>query len=264
MISGDALREMLADNGVDAAGFAPPIDFAHGRVERLLPSTDVIEVWRRLRLLVPRSGRAPIVVAGPSQADVQEALETSAAEFGVTLSLAASFDAESWLANRYDFDDLDDLDEDEDDLAALAEEFGMDPEDLPAIEPGTTPGFSLPYEVLSGKPLTNVEILLLPGDRSWEAPAYLGFGGWNEVPLPFEQVATLALWQRCYGAEVFGLGSDMLECEVAQPPTEADAARTLAIQQYAFCPDLVDQGYLSLARLARALEGSGSWSFWWD
>lgn len=263
MISGDALRELLADNGVDAARFAPSVDFTHGAVERLLPGTDVIEVWRRLRLLMPQSGRAPIVVAGPSPADVQEALETSAAEFGATLAQAASFDAESWLANRYEGDDLDDLD-DEDDLAALAEEFGMNPEDLPAIEPGATARFSLPYEVLSGKPLANVEILLLPSDRSWEAPAYLSFGGWNECPWPFEQVATLALWQRRYGAEVFGLGGDLLELEVAHPPADEDAARTLAIQQYAFCPDLVDQGYLSISRLARAVEGGGSWSFWWD
>lgn len=286
MLSGDALKRLLADHGVDPDRFAAPVDTAAGRVERLLlPGADAVATWRRLRRLLPQSGRAPIVVAGLADADIVEALTISVAERAAVLDRAESLDVERWLAARAeggsdgdddplaeddDLDDELDLDMDEilgevmDELAELAGEFGIDPADLPQVGSAGERDFSLPYEVLGGGPLARVDLLLLPGDRSWEAPAWLGFGGWNDCPEPFEQIAVLASWRRRYGAEVFGLGADQLELEVSRPPRDADEASALAREQYAYCFDLVDQGYLSLARLAADLPGRTIWSFWWD
>jgi hypothetical protein len=37
-----------------------------------------------------------------------------------------------------------------------------------------------------------------------------------------------------------------------------------ALEQYAYCPDLVDQGTKSLAALAATLQDAGVWYAWWD
>lgn len=267
MLSGAALTDLLAARAVDTSLLGDPIDIGGGSVEHLgVPAADAVDLWRTLRRALPLSGRAPIVVAGVSPRELHEALGRAAAERNDILALAREFDAERWLRERYPDDEGEDFspEDDLDDLADLAEEFGIDVEFLPQIESGGAASFSLPYEVLTGRPLPRVEILLLPSSRSWEAPAFLGFGGWNECPAPLEQVATLSLWQRRFGAEVFGLGSDMLELAVARPPGDEAGSRALARQQYHFCPDLVDQGFLTLGRLARAVQEAESWSFWWD
>jgi hypothetical protein len=42
------------------------------------------------------------------------------------------------------------------------------------------------------------------------------------------------------------------------------AAAEAAVEQYAYCPDGVDQGVGSLSALAAGQVRSPSWYFWWD
>ena len=38
----------------------------------------------------------------------------------------------------------------------------------------------------------------------------------------------------------------------------------LALEQYAFCPDIVEQGCGTIGYLADTLAKSNKWYFWWD
>jgi len=116
----------------------------------------------------------------------------------------------------------------------------------------------------TGEPKPWVSLLLLPTPISWLAPAYLRFGDWNECPSPEIHLGLMRAWERQYGAEVVGISGDVVEMTVARPPaTRAEAAR-LAVVQFAYCRDIVDQGVGTVEDLAAALLDAPIWFFWWD
>jgi hypothetical protein len=107
-------------------------------------------------------------------------------------------------------------------------------------------------------------IAILPTHDVTEAPAYLNFGGWNENPPPEHHIAALRDWRDRFGAELVTCGCDLLELSIGRRPASREAALALAHEQYAYCNDLIDQGFDDFARLASALTVSDWWSFWWD
>ena len=128
--------------------------------------------------------------------------------------------------------------------------------------------FSIPYEWTDGykmlKPLKAVRLALVPTRASWEVPAYLKFGGWNDCPWPEEHVAILKRWHELYGAQVVGLTHDELEVGVTRPPNSKLSAFNLAREQYGYCADLVDQTEGGILDLAATLLDASVWYFWWD
>jgi hypothetical protein len=125
--------------------------------------------------------------------------------------------------------------------------------------------FSLPRKILSPDEFhESVDIGLVPTQNSWEVPAQLSFGGWNDCPSPHKQVAVLRYWNHTYGAELVGLSSDVLEMQVARRPATREDAVQLAQEQYWFCYDIVDQGVRTIENLAATLLASDIWYFWWD
>ena len=116
----------------------------------------------------------------------------------------------------------------------------------------------------SARPRESVTILRLPVSDGSEVPALLRWGGWNACPPPEYHVAALRSWRERYGAELVAMGFDTLELRVRRRPQGRDEALGLARELYAYCPDLVDQGYGTLAPLAANLMADDWWSFWWD
>lgn len=114
------------------------------------------------------------------------------------------------------------------------------------------------------RPSVEVFIGLLPTTWSWEAPAYLHWGGWNDCPMPEVHVALQPDWQARYGSEIVVMHHDVIECRVAQPPTSREAALALANEQFAYCYDIVYQGTETLDALAAGLLNGTVWYFWWD
>jgi hypothetical protein len=114
------------------------------------------------------------------------------------------------------------------------------------------------------KPLRTVRFALIELTHPYEAPAYLGFGGWNAAPLPHEIVAVLREWGTEYGAVPIAITGDVLECIVDRPPQTQEAAFKLAAEQYIFCDDIVGQGTQTVRRLAMEIWRSPTWFFWWD
>jgi hypothetical protein len=121
-----------------------------------------------------------------------------------------------------------------------------------------------PTNIVKRRPLKAVAICKVPTPKSWEVPAYLSFGGWNECPAPEEHVALLRYWQEKYGAEIITVLGDTIECTVSRPPIEREQALALAWEQFVYCSDIVYQGTETLSSLAAALCGGKTWFFWWD
>jgi len=81
---------------------------------------------------------------------------------------------------------------------------------------------------------------------------------------PADHVAILKRWHDQYGAELIGLGLDIIELWVPDPPAGHAAALAVAEEQYWYCPDIVDQGVETLDALAAIQVPARRWFFWWD
>ena len=99
----------------------------------------------------------------------------------------------------------------------------------------------------------------------WEIFAWLPFGGWNECPDTPELRAVAKYWFEQYGAAPAVMTHDELEFLLPAPVPEEEAIDA-AVQQYGFCPDVIDQGpeEAAIGALADVLRQSAVWYFWWD
>lgn len=103
----------------------------------------------------------------------------------------------------------------------------------------------------------------IPAEHPWEVFARLPFGGWNDCPAGGEQMAAAKYWYERYGAVPAVMTADILEYDLPAPAPRAQAME-LALQQYAFCGDIVEQGVGTVGALADSLSQSSKWYFWWD
>ena len=101
--------------------------------------------------------------------------------------------------------------------------------------------------------------------KPWEIFAYLPFGNWNECPNTPELMAVAKYWFEQYGAIPAAMSHDEMEFELPVPVPKERAVE-LAVEQYGFCPDIVDQEQddPTVGNLADVLRQSTVWYFWWD
>jgi hypothetical protein len=112
--------------------------------------------------------------------------------------------------------------------------------------------------------IDSINFGVVPTSQSWQIPAFLLYGGWNECPSAYEHCAVLLYWQKKYGAEIFNVTDDIIECYVKAPPTNLDESLELAWEQTHYCGDIVSQGTETIEALALTLQNSSEWYFWWD
>lgn len=104
----------------------------------------------------------------------------------------------------------------------------------------------------------------IPVKYCWEIFAWLPFGGWNECPDTPELMAVTRYWYEQYRAVPAVITHDVLEYGVPVPVNREQAMR-LALEQHAWCPDVVGQSEdLSVGMMADCLTKSTVWYFWWD
>lgn len=118
------------------------------------------------------------------------------------------------------------------------------------------------YEDQTTYPLILAKI---PVQNPWEVFAYVPFGGWNECPDTEHLMAVGKHWYETYGAIPAVITSDQLEYYVPKPVGRA-VIEDLAMEQYLFCCDIVEQsgGDGTIGWLADGLATSTVWYFWWD
>jgi hypothetical protein len=124
--------------------------------------------------------------------------------------------------------------------------------------------FTLATDILTGKPLTDLMGVEIVADECWHIPALFKYGGWNDCPEPEAQCAIWKYWQEKYGAKIVGISHDIIEAHVENPPKTPDEAMQLAMEQYLYCTDIVDQGVETVSNLAHLLLQQKVWYFWWD
>lgn len=148
--------------------------------------------------------------------------------------------------------------------ASDSEYYDIQEGEWPDDDPGTPQSLTSHRDLLSGEPLSEVHIAVIPAAEAWMVPCYLRIGGWNECPNAEEHAAIFKYWGEKYGAKVACITDDVIEMIVTRPPTTKEGALELAKEQYLYCADIVDQGTESIEALAAALLNARVWYFWWD
>lgn len=222
-----------------------------------------LDAWRRLREAWRAEGCCPVLLGDRDELEtVAEGLAGAAQTPAEILRDASARTAADVLARRL-----------AEHRASFADLEG-DPEvrevDGLFVEPGEWPAAQSPsrlgahLDISSGEPKRLVYLAKLPTAHAWEIPAYLSYGDWNDCPSPADQVALHRDWHARYGAEIWAVASDVVECWVPRPPADRAGAAALAREQYLYCSDIVEQGTDTLLALAAALQGADAWFFWWD
>lgn len=217
-----------------------------------IPGKYAIDIWKKLRHGVGLSGYWPIIIGGgDSINDIFEMLEEEDNyDPEVTIKKAAAINIQAWINDAMEDEEYSDMPE---------VPHGPWPDNVrPSSE------FTVHTEILSGNPHETVDIVFIPTTRPWEAAAYFNYGTWNECPNSDVHVAFAQSWYERYGAEPIGFTNSTIEFIVERPPVTKDDALALALEKYAYCYDIVEQGTETIERLAAVLLNGTSWYFWWD
>lgn len=134
----------------------------------------------------------------------------------------------------------------------------------PREGPGPHPTPLLQFHAVTQrlKPVQHVGLIDL--SDPCELFARLGWGNWNDCPAPAVHVALHRAWRDRFGAEPVAVSSDIIECTVARPTADRDAALLLAREHAGYASDIVEQGTGTVARLGSSLLVAPYWYFWWD
>lgn len=110
-----------------------------------------------------------------------------------------------------------------------------------------------------------VLVALMPAQASWEIPAVIGYGGWNDYPTPEDHVAILRYWNHRYGAELVAMTGKTVELTVRRPPRTRPEALALAWEYFVYNDGYYDYyGAEDITQLAAGLLGADTWIAWWD
>lgn len=215
-----------------------PLPFETMRVD----TDQALKTFDALRAKRAETGRHPFLIGDDKDlAEFAERLDLPADGGADTLVKAAELDVAAWLASQK----------------------VKNPRTLgKGVQPQA--GFSVLYDVLSRAPKPCIHIGLLEAAQPEDLFAKLGFGGWNDCPDPAVHVALHRYWREQFSSIPVAITSDVVECFVPKPPTAAAEVLNLAGEQYAYCYDIVEQGFETKSKLAASLLGAKVWYFWWD
>jgi hypothetical protein len=203
---------------------------------------------------------APVILGDPDSASrAIESCDFNDLAPEVICERASQLDADAWLAARpvEIWGDEDDIPPPP--LAGSWPDNAKPSHTLNAIWMNrnmSAPGQRLPYP--------QIVIALCPTSDPADIAAHLKFGGFNDCPAPEVHVAFARRWAERYAAHSVVCTADVLEFRIGRPVATRKDAMRLAMEQYTYCPDIVDQGTETIERLAATLLGGTAWFFWWD
>jgi hypothetical protein len=204
---------------------------------------------KRLMLAGKHEGFSPVIIGNAEElARVAENMSFNEMSTEEILAAADKMSVDNWFrVKAAEFEDDEQLED-----------------EVTDSEPTGSDRLTVPFHVLTGKPHSQVFVARIPTVHSWQIPAYLKAGGWNECPEAQAQVAISRHWHQTYGAEVACLSGDVTEYVVSRPPFDKDSSDRLAREQYLYCSDIVWQGVGSVSNLSKTLLHNRYWYFWWD
>ena len=218
--------------GVAIHGFHTPI------------ARHAIESWRVLHSVRHETHLYPVIV---SDVELLNGFGHNTSQPPSDLLKAAlDVDLDAWVGEQQE-----DFEEDDLDLGQIPDVAS------PAISDG--PSSSFVIDQLRG----HTWIALVPVTEGHEVPAHIASGGWNNRPTDPLHITMLRRWNERYDAHLIAMQHDTVEVWCASPPASAAEIGQLAIEQCAYCLDILELGESVLSH-ARSLAGSTSWYFWWD
>ena len=128
----------------------------------------------------------------------------------------------------------------------------------------SAPGLTVIHDGFTRTPLAKISIALIPTSDWTTIPAHLQWGGWNDCPAPEWHVAALRSWRDRFGAELIGIGRNVMNVRVARRPPTRHSALALAHEQFSYCPYIAFQGVQTLSARAAELMANDWWFFSWD
>lgn len=278
MISQQQLKALLQEQKVGLSAPEVLIELPEGPIFHVLikGGSHALKQWQQAHSLVSITGLYPVIVES-REAMITEILERPplSTEVGMAeiVRQAREMDAMQVLANY---------------LHYPGDEYGKVSVE---VFSATDPGIYLPWveEVLGTWPENidleeisrppdylelpeareTVSLCLLPVEQSWQVPALLRFGAWNECPFPAEHTCIHLSWYNRYRAEIIRLGGDTMELFVPRPPVTLQECRSLALEHFAYSPDTIYSALSSpegmdLKDLMVSLLRDWFWFFWWD
>lgn len=111
--------------------------------------------------------------------------------------------------------------------------------------------------------ITETILAYIPTTKPYEVFAWVPFGGWNECADAEDMIKVARYWYEKHKAVPILISHDILEFMCRSRPREGEAALALAKEQYALCPDIVDEVIETIGALADTLTQSTVWTFWW-
>ncbi len=228
------------------------------------PGTDVVAAWEALRAEALAMKVWPVITGQVGQAGLlYPEHRADLTEIERHFAEARALDLAGWIQTQWqDINQADFAADAADFEAELEDELGGMGQLANLIQPNHRT--CLDRDLLTQTFHAEAEILLLPVGHSWEIPAHLSYGDWNACPPTAVHLRLLEDWYLKYEADLIGLSGDVMELKIRKPVTDMDSALKLARVQYAFCPDIVEQGVMSIENLASSLIDSTIWYFWWD
>lgn len=208
------------------------------------------KTWVQLRDISDQTGYRPVLLGEETDLeDVSELLSLELSQPKNSITQASRIESETWFEARKHQD-------------LLFEELGEVTEVWPTEFVPNDELYVAQKHLWSES--DEIFLGLVPTQESWQIPACLNFGGWNDCPMPEIHVALHKKWEAEYGAEIITAMGDTIECLVSNPPTSREAALNLAKEQFLYAPDIVFQGVPSIEALAATLLNASVWYFWWD
>lgn len=264
----DDLKARLALEGIDTANLCPLRDVAvegdddlarleQSDLEERYPiytlavsPTDALALWERLRTISDRTDYYPVILGDKSDVGKHWESREFAAFPDEYLLEAQSIDGKMWLEKTWQETLV------QDSRFANGNYRG---EWNANARPFTT--FNLEGNL---RETTATQYIgLLETTMSWQAPAYLAFGCYNDCPCSAQHVSVHRYWQTMYQTEIIMLTADTLVNRVSAPVANQDDALQLAREQIAYCGDNYNLSK-SLDSYAAQLMHSTYWGFWWD
>jgi hypothetical protein len=106
---------------------------------------------------------------------------------------------------------------------------------------------------------------LVPAARPADALPRLGWiGAGNRYEDALPLAAVLRSWEGRFGARLLEVGFAEIRLLVERPPRDAEAARRIAAEHYAFCDECGGRGLTGISEIGPSLINAPIWAFWWD
>lgn len=227
-----------------------------------LRGVDAFRIWSELRALHDRTGWWPVLAGPPDELDsVFVGLQPS---FAQGIPDGGVPDARDLLA-RWARDAEEYLHDSDDRTPADADPFAAPAQQLAAHVAAEIDLDRVGGTHISALDQERTVLCLVQARHGYEVPALLNWlGACNYDITGAQHQAVLRHFKKRYGAELVTLEGDVLELLITRRPRTPQAVAIAALEQYAYCGDVVDQGVGSVEALVETQLLRGSWYFWWD